>query len=321
MDEDAERVSRFECRCDVGRRPRLRRGRGEPVADQRDLETHPGGDEDDGGDGRSRGVHDVGQLLARHVHAIRDRPHRVADDQRVGVVVEEDREAAEVGRELGPPRGRGERPDRLHDPTRAATLADDAHHSAEQEREHQDRRVVRIHQGGRDERVDRPQRPGDRIEAGVEEGAEPDAQKQRRHDFLEHQGEHDGENRWQQADPPGEHTGVERADRRVPPADHGEREVVRALDLQAGKLEPPAFPHRHVPARDDAAGLRADPDSAHRLAGRRFDSNVEARPWQDDPRSFDRDQRGVGPGLLGRRREGAAQAVQDQASQTRDPTS
>ena len=57
-----------------------------------DLEPDPGRDGKDAGYWGGGGVDDVGEFLAADLQSVGDRPHGVADHERVGVVVEEDRD-------------------------------------------------------------------------------------------------------------------------------------------------------------------------------------------------------------------------------------
>ncbi len=104
MEEHVERVLRGAQQIGPQRRVRrLRRRALQRVPDQRDLEADPRRDRGDRRHRRRRRVDDVGELLAGDPQPVGDRPHRVADDERVRVVVEEDDHAGQPGQELPAP--------------------------------------------------------------------------------------------------------------------------------------------------------------------------------------------------------------------------
>jgi len=188
-EEDAERVEV---------RPDLLEG----VADQRDLIADPRRDQGDAGHRRRRRVHQIGELLATDVVAVGHRPHGVADDEGVGVVVEEDRHPHRPAHDLGAARGGREGCEGLDDPVGAAAAAHDPDHAAEQDRKQDDAHLVGIGERVAGIGVDDPKKAGPGVAVGEHCGAEPDTDEERQHDVAVGQGERDGDQRRQQR-PPG----------------------------------------------------------------------------------------------------------------------
>jgi hypothetical protein len=69
----------------------------EEIVEQSDLVTDPGRDERHRGDGRRGGVDHVGELLPGDAELVAEGPQGPADQEAVGVVIEEDHEARRPG--------------------------------------------------------------------------------------------------------------------------------------------------------------------------------------------------------------------------------
>ena len=82
-----------------------------------------------------------------------------------GVVVYEDDEPHEPGRELPAPRGAGPTRHQGHDPPGAPGSVEDAEHSPEQEREDKDRDMITVGESAHDIGVEGPQESGEGIGA------------------------------------------------------------------------------------------------------------------------------------------------------------
>jgi hypothetical protein len=196
-EEDGERARRLEVTGQSRVRAGDLGGGGlQPVTDERDLIARPGRDEGDGGDRSGGGVHYVGQLLTRDSQPISERAQRVPDDQRVGVIVEEDGQAGQVRRQLSASPRRGQRRHRLDDAARTAAPTHQSHHAAQHQAEDDDGRMVRVGQRRRYERIDRAERRCQRVQADDEERAQPDPGEQRDHHLAEDESQSDGEQRW-----------------------------------------------------------------------------------------------------------------------------
>jgi len=110
--------------------------RGQRIAHQPDLVADPGRDQRDAGHRRGGGIDQVGELLARDPGLVGDRTHRVADHQRVGVVIEKDGQSENRGRGHRATRIVGEGRDPLDDAEHAAVARDHADGAADQQRKH-----------------------------------------------------------------------------------------------------------------------------------------------------------------------------------------
>ena len=155
--------------------------------------------------GGGSGIHDVGELFPRDLQSVGDRTHRVSDDQRVGIIVEEDREPGEPGRNFATPAGAREGAHRIDDSLSATVPRHNADQATEQERKHDDLCVssLDVTQGWDYIRVYRAPESGQRIVAGDGEGPEPDTSQECRDDFSKEKRQGDREHRWGQREPAG----------------------------------------------------------------------------------------------------------------------
>ena len=106
--------------------------------------ANPRRNEGDTGDRRRRRVDDIGKLFPRDLEVIRQRAGRIADDQGIRIVVEEDHQPHEPGGDLRANRGLRAADDHLDDTHHAAVARDDAHHAADHHREQDDRGVIDV---------------------------------------------------------------------------------------------------------------------------------------------------------------------------------
>ena len=174
--------------------------------DQADLVADPGRHQRDAGDRCRCRIDEVGELFAADLQAVGNGAHRVADDERVRVVVEEDRESEPGGTELRAARVVRKARDVIHDAQHAARARDDPDHSADREGEDDDRCVVRV--GERTHHVDLHgiEQPGpDRIERAAihRSGTEPETEEQGWDDLAKHQSSCNRDQRWHDRDEAG----------------------------------------------------------------------------------------------------------------------
>eukprot|EP00951_Prasinocladus_malaysianus_P026000 scaffold229363_cov38-Prasinocladus_malaysianus.AAC.1 len=117
------------------------------LVDESDFEANPGRYRCDGRDGRCGGVDDERQLLAADEEGVADAAHRGPQDERVGVVVEEDDEAEDEHGELQAPSAGYPRDDRVGYPVPTTALLHDGHEPGEEPREEDDVGMVDVSEG------------------------------------------------------------------------------------------------------------------------------------------------------------------------------
>ena len=108
------------------------------------LEADPGGHKRHAGNRCGGGIDDVGKLLTGYAQLVSNLPHRVANDQNVGIVVKEDDETEYTSRHLCPLRRTRKRNDLVDHPLHAAVPRNDSYHATNHKGEKDDRRVVGI---------------------------------------------------------------------------------------------------------------------------------------------------------------------------------
>ncbi len=134
----------------------VRTGLLEGVSNKGDLVSDPGGDQRHARHRCCGGINQKRQFLPTDAVAIGNRSHRVADDQRIGIVVEEDGNAHQPRHHLGPTGRRGKGLQRTHDTERAAALAHHPDHPTEEHRKDDDAHVIGVDQRPPDVGVDKP---------------------------------------------------------------------------------------------------------------------------------------------------------------------
>ena len=260
------------------------RRRVEPPSDQGHLVAHPGRDRDQRRDRRGRRVHQVGELLARHLQPVGDGAHRVPDHQRVRVVVEEDREARQPGGDLAAPAVAGQRRHRPHHPARPAVAADDSDHPAQQQAEDHDLGVASVHVAERHDHVlvDEPPRGQERVVARHRERAQPDSGQQGGDHLLEEKREDDRDQRRQQREPSRRERARDLDDlvARV----HAQGQGVPRVDGEVPELA--GLPRSHRPGGEQGALRVADLDRGGRL-GRAVHGDREGHRREDHLRRLD----------------------------------
>ncbi len=292
------------------------RQRPQLAADVADFHADPGRHHRDAGDGCRGSVDDERQLLAADAQLVRDRAHRRADDQRVGVVVEEDEQAENPGRELTAPRCGREARHRFGDPLRTARAADHAHHASEQEREQDQRGVAAVLQLSQCIRVDDAQSGAQKVEVVDEQRADEDTEDKRHHDLSQGDREPDGEQGRQQRDP-SRHEAERRAHRGFGAGDHFEaaRAAVgghkpRDAEARLGRLAT----HGTVVQRGAALDV-ADDDAHLEILGVRVDRERCPQRLERDALRFDLDFGTNGVGAEQReQREGHQRGAQRRAA-------
>ncbi len=135
---------------------------------------------------------------------ISNRPCRVADNERIRVVVEKDHQAHEPDSHLTADRGLRPAHDDAHDTGHAAVARDDADHAADHHREQDDRRVIGIGEGIHDkdrENLEEAFQCAEWRKALQGRRTEPQSQQQGRYDVANDEGDRDGKKRRHQRDP------------------------------------------------------------------------------------------------------------------------
>ena len=153
----------------------------------------PGGDRRDHAHGRGRCVDEVGKLGAGDLVPVGDGQHDRADGQAVEVVIDENEDAKQEGSEQGTGAGLDVGLGPAAEGGGAAGAVDKRDHGAEDDKEEHDTGVVG--NGGHHAVVDDGVKAGDRVEVGVKQCAEQDADEQRRVNFLRDEREDDGDDR------------------------------------------------------------------------------------------------------------------------------
>ncbi len=170
-----------------------------------EFKTDPGRDHSQTRDGGRCRVHQKRQLLTRDAEPIRDRAHRAAHEQRVGVIIEEHHQPQQPRHHLAVLAGPGKSGQAVDQGPRAAAGGHDPDHSAEHQREHHGPHMVGA-AVGRSELVeqigvDHPQEGQKRIAPREHHRSREHARQQGHDHILKPHRENDCDQRRQQAEP------------------------------------------------------------------------------------------------------------------------
>ncbi len=160
------------------------RQRLEGIADEPHLEADPGRDDGQSRDGCGGGVDQERQFLAGDALPIGDGPHGTAEQQGVGVVVEEDDQTQPPGGDLCPPTRAGEGCQPFDQSRSSAAARDDADQATQEQCEEHNLEVRRIGEFAHDDGVDGLQESTDHPQGptlcgiGEQNGPGPDGQEQ-----------------------------------------------------------------------------------------------------------------------------------------------
>mmetsp|Transcript_15618 Transcript_15618/g.33761 ORF Transcript_15618/g.33761 Transcript_15618/m.33761 type:complete len:159 (-) Transcript_15618:187-663(-) len=118
--------------------------------DQTNLEANPTADGDNRSDGSSGSINDEGQLLAGNAKRVEDGKHGLANDEAVGVIVEEDETAGEECGEKAGARSFGASSQTVGKALDATTLLHDGNEASQEQREQIDVSMPNISKGFQD---------------------------------------------------------------------------------------------------------------------------------------------------------------------------
>ena len=121
------------------------------TVEKANFEADPSTDDGAAGDWCGGGVDEEGQFFARDAEAVSDRPHSGADDEGIGVVVEEDGQTQKSGGHSGRTCAGGFCDQQFGDTACASCQRDYAHHADERGGEAEDEKLERIAQRRPDE--------------------------------------------------------------------------------------------------------------------------------------------------------------------------
>ena len=137
-----------------------------------------------------RRVDDVGKFLPRYFEVIRQRPCRVAYDQCVAVVVEENHQSHQPDCDLAANSGLRATHYTLHDARHSAVPRDDADHAANHHRKQNNRRTIGVGHRPGDVHLETVEQalPGSRYSEGLQRRrSQPQTEQQRRNDVAQQQ--------------------------------------------------------------------------------------------------------------------------------------